>query len=65
MLRSFRSGEHGAWSEVTTLRGTEFEIRTPRPRPVNADGELITATPAIFRVHPAAVSVFAPPAGAA
>ena len=28
MLRSFRSGEHGAWSEVTTLRGTEFEIRT-------------------------------------
>jgi diacylglycerol kinase (ATP) len=62
MLGSFRSGEHGAWSEVTTLRGTEFEIRTSRPRPVNADGEIITATPAVFRVHPGAVEVLAPPA---
>ena len=41
MLRSFRSGEHGAWSEVSTARGTEFEIRTRRPLAVNADGELI------------------------
>ena len=23
MLQSFRSGEHGAWSEVRTLRGTD------------------------------------------
>ena len=46
MLRSFRSGEHGAWSEVTTLRGTEFEIRTGSPRPVNADGEIVAETPA-------------------
>jgi diacylglycerol kinase (ATP) len=61
MLGSFRSGEHGAWSEVTTLRGTEFEIRTSRPRPVNADGEIITETPAVFRVHPGAVEVLAPP----
>ena len=66
MLQSFRSGEHGAWSEVRTLRGTEFEIRTSRPRSVNADGEIITETPAVFRVHPRAVEVFAPesaPAG--
>jgi YegS/Rv2252/BmrU family lipid kinase len=61
MLGSFRSGEHGAWSEVTTLRGTEFEIRTTRPRPVNADGEIITETPAVFRVNPGAVEVLAPP----
>ena len=43
-----------------TARGTEFEIRTRRPRPVNADGELITETPAVFQVHPGAVEVFAP-----
>lgn len=61
MLRTFRSGEHGAWSEVTTARGTEFEIRTRRPRPVNADGELIAETPAVFKVLPKAVTVFAPP----
>lgn len=62
MLRSFRSGEHGAWSEVATSRGTEFEIRTRKPMAVNADGELVAETPALFRVHPAAVSVYAPPA---
>lgn len=61
MLRSFRSGEHGAWSEVHTSRGTEFEIRTRRPRPVNADGELIAETPAIFKIHPDAVTVYCPP----
>lgn len=60
MLRSFRSGEHGAWKEVHTLRGTEFEIRTAKPRPVNADGEIVTKTPAVFRVHPGAVTVFTP-----
>jgi YegS/Rv2252/BmrU family lipid kinase len=61
MLMSFRSGALGAWSEVRTARGTEFEIRTRRPRPINADGEIIAETPAIFRVHPGAVTVLAPP----
>ena len=61
MLPHFRSGEHGVWSEVRTARGTGFEIRTSRPRSVNADGELIAETPAVFRVLPQAVTVFAPP----
>ena len=45
---------------MRTLRGTEFEIRTSRPRPVNADGELIAETPAVFKVMPKALEVFAP-----
>jgi YegS/Rv2252/BmrU family lipid kinase len=61
MLWSFRSGAHGAWSEVTTLRGTEFEIRTARPLPINADGEIVGETPAVFKVHPGALTVFVPP----
>jgi diacylglycerol kinase family enzyme len=60
MLKSFRTGELGAWSEVRTLRGTEFEVRTAKPRAVNADGELIAETPAVFKVHRGAVTVFAP-----
>ena len=60
MLTAFRSGEHGAWSEVRTLRGTEFEIRTSSPRAVNADGELLADTPAVFKVMPKALEVFAP-----
>ncbi|KAB0267773.1 lipid kinase [Microvirga brassicacearum] len=60
MARSFRYGEHGAWDEVRAIRAKEFEIRTRRPRSVNADGEIVTKTPAHFSIRPAAVRVFAP-----
>jgi YegS/Rv2252/BmrU family lipid kinase len=62
MLHAFRRGVHGAWREVRTLRGVAFDVATRRTRSVNADGELITKTPAHFRVHPAALRVFVPPA---
>ena len=61
MLRTFRSGAHGAWSEVRTARSHEFEVTTRRPQPVNVDGDLVTETPAHFVVRPDAVTVFAPP----
>ncbi len=61
MLRSFRSGTHGAWQEVRTAKCTEFTIETRKPMPINADGEIVTATPALFKVHPRAVAIFAPP----
>jgi diacylglycerol kinase (ATP) len=60
MLRSFRAGEHGAWSEVRTLEDQTFDISTRRPRPVNADGEIVTHTPARFRVLPRAIDVLVP-----
>lgn len=60
MLRSFRSGRHGAWSEVRTARCVEFDIETRKAMPVNADGEIVTSTPAHFKVHPKAISIFAP-----
>ncbi|MBP7000567.1 MAG: lipid kinase [Amaricoccus sp.] len=59
-IRTFRSGAHGAWTDVETARGVEFDIETRRPMPVNADGEIVTSTPAHFRVLPAAVRVYAP-----
>lgn len=62
MLRSFRSGTHGAWREVRTAKCVEFDIETRRPMPVNTDGEIVTATPARFKVHPRAISIFAPAA---
>lgn len=61
MARAFRTGTHGAWKEVRTARCVEFKIETRRPMAVNTDGEIVTATPAHFRVMPAAVTVFAPP----
>jgi YegS/Rv2252/BmrU family lipid kinase len=60
MARSFRYGEHGAWNEVRAIQAKEFDIRTRRPRSVNADGEIVTQTPAHFSIKPAAVTVFAP-----
>ena len=60
MARSFRHGEHGAWDEVRAIRAKEFEVRTRRPRPINADGEIVTQTPARFALVPAAIEVFAP-----
>ena len=52
---SFRAGRHGAWKEVRVQDATRFEIRTRRPMPVNADGEIITTTPAIVSLRPAAL----------
>jgi YegS/Rv2252/BmrU family lipid kinase len=60
MARSFRYGRHGAWSEVRAIKAKEFDIRTRRPRPINADGEIVTKTPAHFSIKPCAVTVFAP-----
>ena len=56
-----RSGTHGQWPDVRAFRTVALDVRTRRPRPVNADGELSTYTPATFRLHPAALQVFAPP----
>jgi diacylglycerol kinase (ATP) len=60
MAKDFRSGSHGAWQEVRTERCTEFEVRTRKPMPINTDGELITETPAKFKMLRNAVTVFAP-----
>jgi len=60
MAPAFRAGRHGAWKEVRVADATRFEIRTRRPMPVNADGEIITQTPAIVSLRPAALEVFAP-----
>jgi YegS/Rv2252/BmrU family lipid kinase len=60
MARSFRYGEHGAWDEVRAIRARQFEVTTRRRRPINADGEIVTHTPAKFTIRPGAVTVFAP-----
>lgn len=60
MLRAFRNGTHGTWTEVRTAQGQAFEIRTRRPQPVNLDGDLATETPARFEIRPKSVRVFVP-----
>lgn len=57
---SFPTGRHGLSPEVRTLRGRQFKIATRRPRPINMDGELLGATPAVVTVHPAALRMIVP-----
>lgn len=45
---------------VRILRGRNIRIDTDRPRPMQADGDLIGSTPAIVRVLPRAVRVLVP-----
>lgn len=45
---------------VRTLRGKEIEIYTKIPSAIDTDGEITTQTPAVFRVLPQAIGVFAP-----
>lgn len=62
MLPAMWRGRYGEWPFVRTLQGMEFEIYTHQPFPINADGEIVTQTPAKFRLFPEAVTVFVPPA---
>ncbi|QRG07723.1 lipid kinase [Xanthobacter dioxanivorans] len=65
LLPALRRGTQGEWDDVRAFRTTEVVVRTSRPRPVNTDGELVTFTPAHFRIRPAAIRVYAPPVRAA
>ncbi len=60
LARAFRIGRQGVYEQVRVTKGTHFQIRTRRPRPINTDGELVTFTPARFSVLPKAITVFAP-----
>jgi YegS/Rv2252/BmrU family lipid kinase len=60
LLPSMWRGTHSNWAGVRTLQGKEFEISTRKPHPINADGEIVTYTPAKFRLIPKAIAVFVP-----
>lgn len=60
-LPVLRAGHHRRWRGVLHLRGREIAVETSRPMPINTDGEVTTRTPALFRVVPRALAVFAPP----
>lgn len=57
---ALKRGTHGTWPDVRVFTTSKLTVRTRRRRSVNTDGELTTATPAVFRLRPKAVRVFAP-----
>lgn len=59
-LPAMRLGTHSGWDGIRTLEGQEFMVSTRKPLPINADGEIVTQTPAKFRLVPKALAVFVP-----
>lgn len=57
---AIRWGLHDNRERARHWRGTEIDIRTRRPMPINTDGEVTTQTPARVGVVPRALSVFVP-----
>lgn len=60
MLPALVRGPDKSIQGVQLFEGTEFEVETDRPMPINTDGEILTETPAHFRVWPAALQVKVP-----
>ncbi|GAB3671865.1 lipid kinase [Salinisphaera aquimarina] len=60
MLPSLVRGPDKSVQGVQLLEGTEFHVSTGQPMPINTDGEILTETPATFRVLPGALSVKVP-----
>lgn len=61
MALALRKGSQRHWRDVRGSCGGAIDIRTRRPRHVNADGEIVTTTPAKFSQIQGAIQVFAPP----
>ncbi|HBE17451.1 MAG TPA: lipid kinase [Cyanobacteria bacterium UBA11149] len=60
ILPALWQGRQATLPGVRAIEGTEIEIYTRKPLPINTDGEITTQTPAKFRVIPQAISVLVP-----
>ena len=63
LLPALRFGHTRGWTEIRLLEGREIRVTTRHVRSVNADGEIVTKTPARFRLLHAAVAVYVPSEG--
>lgn len=55
-----RFGPKGEENNVMTFHGQTITINTSKSRSVSTDGEITTRTPAEFKVHPRAISIYSP-----
>ena len=60
VLPAMRRGNHGNLPWVRSWQGKEFVVYARKPRAINTDGEITTATPAHFKVVPKALPVLVP-----
>ncbi|MDJ0510944.1 MAG: lipid kinase [Crocosphaera sp.] len=58
LLWRLPQGQHGELPWVRTLEGEYLQIYTRKTQDINTDGEIVTKTPATFRVMPQSLGVF-------
>jgi YegS/Rv2252/BmrU family lipid kinase len=60
LLPRLWTGRHRSVEQLTIMTGSRFDVTTSSRRSVNADGEIVTRTPATFEIAPGAIRVFVP-----
>jgi len=60
LLPALKQGTQKRWKDVRAFSTTELTVRTRRRHDVNADGELLTSTPARFGLKRNAIRAFVP-----
>ncbi|MDN5863117.1 MAG: lipid kinase [Salinisphaera sp.] len=62
MIPALTRGRAHRHAHIVTMRGDQFEVHTHRhhPKTVSVDGEEAFKTPVRFKIHPRALSVYAP-----
>jgi diacylglycerol kinase (ATP) len=60
LFPALRRGQHTTTDWANAWQGQEFFVNTRRPKAINTDGEITTATPAHFRLVPQALRVLVP-----
>lgn len=60
LASAIRKGRFENAQGIRYMSGREIEVQTNRPMSVVADGEFVSQTPAVFRVHHEVFPVFAP-----
>ncbi|MBA0217920.1 lipid kinase [Pectobacterium brasiliense] len=61
LIPFIRKGTHGRWRKVRAFSARQLTLHTSKPHDINADGELVGKTPAVFGIREKAIQVFAPP----
>jgi diacylglycerol kinase family enzyme len=61
-LPALFKGQHRQIPDIQSFKLKEFTLETKRPMSLDLDGDVRTKTPALFKVLPAELAVFVPPA---
>jgi len=60
IINSLMKGAHHPVAEIKSYKLSEFTLQTKRPMSLDVDGDVRTKTPAVFKMSPERLQVFAP-----